>query len=100
MDSHMYRNISNYSEKKALQNNDSFLYNPRERFISIMNKLYKKKGKDLVILSKLKEKNKKSYIYELKHNDESDINKITKDMGSTEREFLSRVNEFKADRRT
>ena len=97
MNSHIYRNISNYSEKKALQNNDSFLYNPRERFISILNHLYKKKGEDLVILSKLKEKKKKSYIYELKHYNESDINKITKDMGATEREFLSRVNEFKAD---
>ena len=92
-----YWNIYKYSEKKTVQNNDSFLYNPKERLNSILKKISKEKGKLLVTLLRLKEKKRKSYIYQLQHNNESDLNKITDDMGFSEREFLSRINKFKED---
>lgn len=77
--------------------NNSFLNNPKEIMISILKRIYHKKGPELFTLFQLKANKKKSYILQLKKNDESDFNEITPDMNLHEKEFLSHINRFKKD---
>ena len=46
-------------------------------------------------LEQLRHSHSKSYIYILKHNNSSDLNKIKKNLSESEKELLSRINEFK-----
>ena len=98
MNSQKNWNKLNKSTDKINSNlNQSFQYNPRERLMSILKRISESDPVLMTKLSFLKERKKRSYIFQIKNKNESDFNEISNNMSLQEKELLSNVNEFKQD---
>ena len=92
----------NWNSKKSTNKNNSklnnsFQYNPSERLMSILKRISESDPILMTKLTFLKERKKRSYIFQIKNKNESDFNEISNNMSLKEKELLSQVNEFKQD---
>ena len=78
-----------------IRKNKSFLYNPKEKLLSILKRISDKYTKINPTLYQLKEKKNKSFIYPIQTKKESDFNEISNNLNKQEKKLLLNVNEFK-----
>ena len=97
MNSQKNWNLNKSSDKNNSNLNKSFQYNPRERLMSILKRISESDPVLMTKLTFLKERKKRSYIFQIKNKNESDFNEISNNMSMKEKELLSHVNEFKQD---
>ena len=78
-----------------IRKNKSYLYNPKEKLISILKLISDKYTKINPTLYQLKEKKNKSFIYPVQTKKESDFNEISNELNNREKKLILNVNEFK-----